>query len=105
RHPSEELDVLERARDPALDDRTRRGVEESLTVEANVALVGGVEARDHIEGRRLAGTVRPDQPDDLPRLRRKGDSVERNDAAESLGDLFDLEEGQERHSLRRSAEE
>ena len=105
RHPAEELDVLERACDPALDDPARRRVEEGLAVEANVTLVGCVEARDHVERRRLAGPVRPDQPDDLAGLRGEGDGIERDDAAETFRDVVDLEEGQERHTLRRSAAE
>ena len=68
-HRREELDVLERARDPELDHATRRRAQQGAAVEDDVAGVEPVEARDRVEGRRLAGAVRPDQADDRALLR------------------------------------
>ena len=64
-HRREELDVLERPRDPAADDAVRRRVQQRLPSKIELAGVGPVEPRDHVERRRLAGAVRADQADDL----------------------------------------
>ena len=96
RHASEELDVLECTRDSPTNDCARSRVEQALAVEANVAVVRCIETGDHVERRRLAGAVRPDQPDDLPRLHGERDGIERDDAAETLGDVVDFEESQGR---------
>ena len=45
RHRLEELDVLEGAGDPALDDLERRRLQQALALEAEVALVRPVQAR------------------------------------------------------------
>src|SRR5439155_22370528 len=81
-HRAEELDVLERPRDPERDDAMRRSAQERLAVEDDVALVRAVEARDDVERGRLPRPVRPDQPDDLPRADVEGDAVQRDDPAE-----------------------
>src|SRR5262249_44321112 len=57
RHAAEELDVLEGARDAALDDAARRNVQEALAVEANLPLVRRVQPRDDVERRRLPRAV------------------------------------------------
>ena len=93
-HRPEELDVLERARDAAPDDAVRRRVQQALAVEVELARVGLVEPRDHVEERRLAGAVRADQPDDLALLDVERDVVDRDDAAEAAGDVAD---GEQRH--------
>ena len=46
-----------------------------------------VEARQAIEQRGLAGAVRADEAEDLPRLEIEGHAVERHDAAEAHGDV------------------
>ena len=83
RHRREELDVLERARDPELDDAARRRVQQGAAVEDDVARVEAVEPRDHVERRRLAGAVRPDQAGDRALLGVEGDVVQGDDAAEA----------------------
>ncbi len=63
--PAERLDPLERAAQPvarALDRRRRRDV---APVEDHAALVRRTDARDDVEQRGLAGTVRPDDPEHL----------------------------------------
>src|SRR4029078_2832140 len=53
-----------------------------------------VEPRDDVERARLAGTVRPDQARDLAFLDGERDVVEREHAAEPLGDVAQLEKRQ-----------
>src|SRR5436190_863651 len=69
-----------------------RCVEEGLAVEEDVAGVEPVEPCDHIERRRLAGAVWPDQAEDrtFPRLER--DVVECDDAAEPQRDVLEREQ-------------
>src|SRR5262249_60867852 len=92
RQRPEELDVLERTRDPALDDAARPRPQQALAVETNVTAVRRVQPGDHVERRGLPGAVGPDQADDLSGADREGDAVERDDAAEALGDAADFEE-------------
>ena len=100
-HASKELHVLEGPRDAAPDDATWTDVEEALAVEADIALIRRVEARDHVERGRLPGAVGADQADDLAGLRDERDAVERDDPTETLRDILDLEQRQSRDSLRR----
>ena len=51
-----------------------------------------VEAGDHVEEGRLAGAVRADQADDRALRDREVDLVDRDQAAEALGDLAGLED-------------
>src|SRR4029453_17181310 len=93
-HRLEQLDVLERARDPASDDSVRRSSEQPLAVERDLPRVGLVEPRDHVERGRLAGAVRPDQARDLALLDLERHVVESDDAAESPRDVLELEKRQ-----------
>jgi hypothetical protein len=61
-------------------------------VERDRAAVAFVEARQAVEERGLAGAVRSDQTDDLPRIDAERDAVQRDDAAEANGDIGDLEQ-------------
>ena len=63
-HALEEADVLERAPDAALGDRVRRLAGDVVAVEDDLARGRLVDAGEHVEERRLAGAVRPDQADD-----------------------------------------
>ena len=83
RHRREELDVLERARDPELDHPARRGAQGRAAVEDDVAGVEPVEPGDDVERRRLAGAVRADEPGDRPLRDVQGDVVEGDDPAEA----------------------
>ena len=98
-HRPEELDVLERPRDPLPHDLVGRRLEDRGAVEQHFARVRLVEPGDDVEGRRLAGAVRPDQPGDVPFLDVERDAVERDDSAEAQGDVPYLEEGHPQETL------
>ena len=98
-HRPEELDVLERPRDPLADDLVGRRLEDRGAVEQHLAGVRLVEPRDDVERRRLAGAVRPDQPRDVPFLDVERDAVESDDSAEAQGDVPYLEEGHPQETL------
>jgi hypothetical protein len=57
----------------------------------NAADVRSVQPRDQIEERRLPGTVRADQPDDLSLLQRERDVGEGDDPAETPRNVLDRE--------------
>jgi len=88
RHVREELDVLERPRDPELDHAARRRVHQRVAVEDDVAGVDAIEPCDHVERGCLAGAVRPDQPGDRAFCHVERHVVERDDAAEPQGSLL-----------------
>ena len=98
-HRPEELDVLERARDTLAHDLVRGCLEDRRAVEQHLAGVRPVQARDDVEGRRLAGAVRPDQAGDVPFLDLERHAVERDDSAEAQGDVPYLEEGHPQETL------
>src|SRR5207244_590429 len=52
----------------------------------------GERAADAIDQRRLARAIRPDQPDALTGRHRKIDAVERDEAAEALAQIADVEQ-------------
>src|SRR6478672_5045331 len=85
-HPREQLEVLEGAGDPEPDHADRPPVED------DVAPVEPVEAGDRVEGGRLAGAVRSDQPRDRPFGDLEGDVVERDDPAEAQSRVVEREE-------------
>ena len=101
-HRAEQLDVLERARDPAPDDPVRRRAQQALAVEDDLALVRLVQPRDQVEERRLAGAVRADQADDLALADVERDVVDRDDPAEPPRHVLDREQGHA-ETLRRAA--
>src|SRR5918992_3243989 len=104
RHVLEQADVLERPSDPQPGDLVglplpwnepeRAGGEDLLAVEPDRAHGGGEDPRDQVEQGGLAGSVRPDEAEDLAFLDDDLDLLERGEAAESLGDVSDL---QDRH--------
>src|SRR5438067_225037 len=81
------------ARDPAADDAVRRRAQQAAPVEDDLAVVRPVEPRDQVEDRRLAGAVRPDQPDDLALTDVERDVVDGNDPAEAPRQLLDRKQG------------
>src|SRR5439155_1677291 len=95
----EEGEVLERPPDAELRDPMGRQPEDRTAVEADITLVGRGEAAQAVEERRLAGAVRADEADDLPRVHVEGDGVEREDAAEADGEVTN---GQDWHREIRS---
>ena len=89
REMREQADVLERARD-ALERALRRArIHDRLALEQDLAGIGGENAGDEIEERRLAGAVRPDQRVDVAGRHLELEIVERVEAAEALGQPFD----------------
>ena len=80
----EEADVLEGAGDAARRDLAGFLAEDALAVEGKLAFGRAVDARDHVERRRLSSAVWPDQPDQLALL---DDHVEVRDGAQTAEDL------------------
>ena len=93
----EELDVLEGSRDSEAGDFRGREAKQVLAREAQVALLRLVDAGDHIEERRLAGTVGADDGEDLAGLDRERDPLQCRDAAEAHSDAVHL---QQAHRIR-----
>src|SRR5262249_17429506 len=92
REVREQADVLEGARDAARSDAVRLEPGELVSVERERAAVGRVEAGEQVEPGRLAGPVRPDQPEDLAARDREAHAGKRLDAAEALADGSRLEQ-------------
>ena len=67
RHVAEQADVLERPGDPEADDLVGLAAGDLRAVEHDPALGRDVQAGDHVEERRLAGAVGPDEADDARR--------------------------------------
>ena len=92
RHLVEEADVLEGAADAVLDDLVGRQAGELVPVEHDAPGRGHVHTREHVEERRLAGSVRPDERDDRPAWDREVDIVRRHEPTELLADALRDEE-------------
>ena len=75
----EELDALERATDAALRATVHAEAAHVLAVQPDRAAVGAEHAEHAVEEGRLAGAVRPDQPDALALLDREVEVVEGDD--------------------------
>jgi hypothetical protein len=88
----EQLCALPRPREPAARACVRRHPGEIPPVELGPARVPD-EARDRVDERRLAGAVRPDQPDELSFLDGDVDRVHGADAAEPDGQAGRLQDG------------
>src|SRR6266850_7010002 len=73
-------------------DRVRREPVEPIGAEPDLTAVGGDEAADHVEERRLAGAVRSDETRDRALADGERAAGERFDAAEALDDAGDGEE-------------
>ena len=82
RHAGEEGDVLKRARDPERGDLRWTGTGDVLGRKDDRTGIGPVKAADHVEKRRLAGAVRPDDRDELAGADRERDRLDRPHAAE-----------------------
>src|SRR5690606_21556703 len=74
--------------------RELRGIEpqHAAAVEPHLARIGPQVAGEHVEQRRLAGAIGPDQADQLALRHVHADAVERLEAAEALADLANLEQ-------------
>ena len=91
-------DELEGAGDAARAEPVRRQPGDVAALEPDAPAIGAQGARDQVEERGLAGAVRPHDAEQLAGLEREADVVDREDAAEALGQPLDLEEG---HAARR----
>src|SRR3954454_3856781 len=102
RHGSEQPDVLERARDAPRGDAIRSHGRDVPVLVAHHPKGGFVQAREHVEERRLAGAVGPDDGDDRALGDREGDVVDCGQAAELLREAHRLEQRRagERRALR-----
>ena len=87
----EQFDVLEGAGDAEPGDAERRLLGDVLVLEVNPARGRGVDARDQVEDRALAGAVGADDRKDLALLDREIDGVDRLEAAEMQREIFGAE--------------
>ena len=81
-----------------IEQRTERGhrgdrVDVGATVDERPTRRGPVEAEDHPHGRRLAGTVGPEEPGDEPGAHVEADVVHGRLVAVDLGEVQDLDHG------------
>ena len=58
-------------------------------VDHDLAAVGAPQPLDHLERRRLAGAVGPEDAEDLAALHAQGDAVDRHEVAVALGQALD----------------
>jgi hypothetical protein len=82
RQVAERVRVLEGAREPRAAATVRRPARDVAAVQLDGSARRPVEARQHVHERRLAGAVRPDQPDDLAAPQLEADPAQRLHALE-----------------------
>src|SRR5207245_10786892 len=85
-------DVLERPGDPERGGLVRLRSRDVPPLEDDVAVRRREYAGDRVEQRGLPGAVRPDEREDLAALHIEGDVVDRDEAAEPLGDVVDAQD-------------
>src|SRR5262249_59005983 len=100
-HALEQGQVLEGAPDAELGDAVARCPQQRMAREDDLARVRRVEAAQAVEQRRLAGAVRPDEPNDLALVHGEGDLVEGDDASESYGYVLDIQDWSRTHRARK----
>ena len=88
----EQADVLERARDAALRDLIRLEADDALALEGDAARRRLIDARQHVEGRRLARAVRPDEADELAAVQMDVEIRDGLKAAEYFRDILGAQE-------------
>ena len=93
RHAREQLDPLERAADAEPGPPVGGHACQVLAFERDRAFVGGEDAEQAVEERRLARAVRPDQTDALAFADIEAHPVERGDARELHRDVLRVEQG------------
>ena len=91
-HAPEKPDVLEGPRHVEVHDPVRRQAVDAPALEPDLPLLGPGEPRKRVEECRLARTVGPDDGVDAALLHREAQPVDRGEAAESLHDVFRLED-------------
>src|ERR1022692_5331204 len=89
----EHLDALERTPDAEPGAPVGGETIDGLAVESHAAPVGTQLTAQAVEQRRLAGAIGPHEAEDLTRLHRHGDVVQRLNTAEALGDRPCFEQG------------
>src|SRR6185437_10529448 len=92
--------MLEHDADTAARDPVRRQSGHFGAFQPHRAGIRPFDAHDELHHRRLAGAVRPDQPENLAALDREADVAHGNEAAEPLGEPRDFETGRHQLSLR-----
>ena len=90
-HPLEERDVLERPRDPLPCHLIGLHPGAGLASEPDLALLGYVEAGNHVEHGRFARAVRPDDRPDLALADVEGDVPDGLHAPEAKSDVAQVE--------------
>src|SRR5207249_373873 len=88
----EGADDLERSPDTAPAERARKQACHRLTAEAHLSVIGNEEAVEHVEERRLACAVRPDDAEDFALLDVEAHVGERLQSEKRLRDAADVEE-------------
>src|SRR5579872_1396468 len=92
RHAVKRLHHLKRPRNAEMRAPERRDAVDGLPVEENFAGVGLERAAHHVDQRRLAGTVRPDQAEDFTLGNGETHFVDRDEPLEALAERARLEE-------------
>jgi hypothetical protein len=91
-HLREQLDQLERARDPAAMHPVGAEPRDVLALEPDVAAGRAKDPGDAVEQRGLAGSVGADHPEKIARLHAQAHPAQRGKAEELLRQLVDFEE-------------
>ena len=104
RHPAEDPTTFRRLADPELDDLVRLPVIDPLAAEGDLALPRPEEPGDRPKRRRLAGTVRSDERDDLTLVDRERHATQRMDRPVEGVDVGQFQQ-RHRSGLRRAAAE
>ena len=91
RHRVEQPDVLVGAGKPGVADLVLLQALELDLAEQDAAAGDAVGARRHVDQRRLAGAVRPDDRIDPAGLEGEADVVDRDQRAEPLADLLEAQ--------------
>ena len=91
-HVTLDLDVLERAGEPEPGDMIGRRALDALTHERDRARRGVRDAGHEVEGRALAGAVRPDERDDLAAVDVKVDVVDGDEAVKFLAGFLERQQ-------------
>ena len=97
RHVGEFVRDLEGAQHTAVKQLVRLQTSDIFAVEDDLAAVGRDVAGDEVEQRRLAGTVRPDEPGDRSPLDPKRALVDCAQAAKALADVLHVDDCVEGH--------
>jgi hypothetical protein len=92
RHPFDQTEVLMDEGDFLRLVRTRRAMMVVLAAEADRPLVALVDAGERLDERRLARAILAEQSDDLALVDVERDRLQRQGAAEALGDVDEFDE-------------